>query len=76
MLLADGRLIECEVLDYSISGAGISAEVTPEIGEMIKVGDVIGRVVRHFPGGFAVRFTVLQDSKLVEELVTRASTAT
>jgi hypothetical protein len=75
LLLADGRLIECEVLDYSVSGAGVSAEITPEIGEMIKVGDVIGKVVRHFPGGFAVQFTVLQDGKAVEELVTRTSSA-
>jgi hypothetical protein len=75
LLLADGRLIECQVLDYSVSGAGVSAEITPEIGEMIKVGDIIGKVVRHFPGGFGVKFAVLQDLGAVEELVTRTSVA-
>ncbi len=69
--LADGRIMGCQVLNYSASGAALSAEVTPAIGEILKVGRVIGRVVRHFNGGFAVRFTDVQDVEFAEKLLVR-----
>ncbi|MGJ5178203.1 PilZ domain-containing protein [Bradyrhizobium oligotrophicum] len=56
LTLADGSIVPCFVIDASMSGAAVSAEVRPEIGTPLAVGSCIGRVVRHFSNGFAVRF--------------------
>jgi hypothetical protein len=57
LILPDGRRETCRVLDISVSGAAISAATVPEIGTVVTIGTVLGRVVRHVKGGFAVRFT-------------------
>lgn len=46
----------CLIVDYSASGAAISAAFQPAIGEIVTVGHVTGEVVRLFDFGFAVRF--------------------
>jgi hypothetical protein len=69
LLLADGVVMSCLVTDLSASGAGVLSEVTPEIGTVLAVGKVIGRVTRHFPGGFAVNFVFEQEPQVVEKLV-------
>ncbi|GLH77386.1 pilus assembly protein PilZ [Bradyrhizobium sp. SSBR45G] len=56
LTLADGSIIPCFVIDASVSGAAVSAEIQPEIGTPLAVGSCVGRVVRHFPDGFAIRF--------------------
>ncbi|MGJ4947811.1 PilZ domain-containing protein [Bradyrhizobium sp. HKCCYLS20291] len=56
LTLADGSIIPCFVIDASMSGAAVSAEIQPEIGTPLAVGSCVGRVVRHFAEGFAVRF--------------------
>ena len=56
LTLADGSTRECFVIDVSVSGAAISAELQPEIGTPLAVGACIGRVVRHLASGFAVQF--------------------
>src|SRR6266508_3219789 len=56
LLLHDGNIMTCLVIDISDSEAAISADTVPEIGTVLAVGKVIGRVVRHFAGGFAVKF--------------------
>lgn len=53
LTLADGSTRECFVIDVSVSGAAVSAELQPEIGTPLAVGACIGRVVRHLPSGFA-----------------------
>jgi hypothetical protein len=67
VLLADGRVLACFVIDMSVSGAAVSADLTPRRGDVLAVGKIIGRVVRLFSEGFAVRFIELQDAKLLEE---------
>jgi hypothetical protein len=69
LLLADGSVRSCLVTDFSVCGAGILVDVVPEIGTVLAVGKVVGRVTRHFPGGFAVSFANVQDSQTVEELI-------
>ena len=69
LILPDGTVMICLVVDVSISGAGISAEIVPEIGTVVAVGRVIGRVVRHFDGGFSVKFVELQNRESVEARV-------
>lgn len=71
MILADGSCEDCLVLDISVSGAAVSANTVPNIGTLLAIGTVIGRVVRHFEGGFAVQFIQPQDRDAVEALVIR-----
>jgi hypothetical protein len=56
ILLADGSTTSCLVIDFSDSGAAVSADLDPEVGTPLAIGKVIGRVVRHFTEGFAVEF--------------------
>ena len=56
LILADGSVPKCFVIDMSASGVAVSAEIIPEIGTPVAVGKVLGRVVRHFAQGFAVQF--------------------
>ena len=55
----------CEVIDISLSGAGLKSRVKPSIGSPISLGRMKGRVVRHFQDGFAIEFlTPLERSDL------------
>jgi len=54
--LGDGTRLSCFVIDMSATGAAVSAEYYPEIGEVVAVGKAVGRVVRHFREGFAIQF--------------------
>jgi hypothetical protein len=56
LLLADGTVRTCFIMDVSVSGAAVSADFAPEIGTVLAVGKAVGRVSRHFDGGFAVQF--------------------
>jgi hypothetical protein len=56
ILTADGRITSCLVIDFSDSGASVSADLCPEIGTPLAVGKMIGRVVRRFAEGFAIEF--------------------
>jgi hypothetical protein len=69
LILPDRTVMICFVIDMSVSGAAVSAEVVPEVGTVLAVGRVIGRVVRHFSGGFSVRFVELQSRDRVEAMV-------
>jgi hypothetical protein len=71
LTLADGSVLTCFVIDISVSGAAISADVTPQLGTVLAVGKVVGRVTRYLAGGFALEFVELQDRQEVESLVIR-----
>jgi hypothetical protein len=70
-MLADGSMHGCFVIDMSVSGAAVSAEIYPKLGDVLAVGRIIGRVVRMFREGFAVRFIELQDPAALEHLLLR-----
>jgi hypothetical protein len=59
----------CLIVDYSISGAAISAAFQPAVGEIVTVGRVTGEVVRLFDFGFAVRFFEPQSADHIEGLL-------
>jgi hypothetical protein len=71
LTFADARFVNGFVLDLSVSGAAVTAPSIPAVGTFLALGKVIGRVVRHFVGGFAVQFIELQDARAVEGLVSR-----
>jgi PilZ domain len=54
--MPDGRSYTCEVLDISVSGAGIKTDVMPALGTFLLVGKMKGRVVRYLENGFALEF--------------------
>jgi len=66
---SNGAMAPCQIIDYSVSGAGVISDLEPPIGTVIKLGTVFGRVVRKFTGGFAIEFTVLQEGQMVESLL-------
>lgn len=71
LYLRDGHAIPCQIIDYSVSGAAVSADTIPELGTMLIVGKIIGQVVRQFPEGFAIEFIIIQDLRTVDELFTK-----
>lgn len=69
--LADGRSAPCQIIDYSVSGVAVSAEIIPRVGAVIKVGNILGQVVRQFAEGFTVKFLIIQDLRTIENLFTK-----
>jgi c-di-GMP-binding flagellar brake protein YcgR len=56
VLLPDGGVIECRVLDISVSGASVGTPARPPIGTEVTLGKLRARVVRHHAHGFGVQF--------------------
>jgi len=54
---ANGEVVECKVLDYSLSGVFLPTEARPPIGEFVLISKVPGRVARHHTNGVAIEFT-------------------
>ncbi|KIZ33132.1 MULTISPECIES: PilZ domain-containing protein [Rhodopseudomonas] len=71
LAFSDGSTRSCFVIDMSLSGVAVSADVQPEIGTPLAVGSCVGRVVRHLPDGFAVQFTELQHRAELERRIAR-----
>ena len=69
VVLHDGTVKPCLVIDLSSSGAAISVDYEPAIGEPLALGKVIARVVRKLDVGFAVQFVAALDRDQVEEMV-------
>jgi len=70
LTLADGRVMNCRIIDLSLSGAAVSAEFKPETGSQLMLGTVQGHVVRHLEEGFAIEFSHPQLPETVEDSVT------
>ena len=50
-------------------GAAVSADLQPAIGSPLAVGRSVGRVIRHFAEGFAVKFEQPVDRDYLEHLI-------
>ncbi len=73
LTLADGSTHGCFIIDISVAGVAVSAEIQPEIGTPLAVGACVGRVVRPLPNGFAVKFVETQNRGELDRLLTRAA---
>jgi hypothetical protein len=73
LIFADGSTLRCFVVDMSVSGAAVSARLIPAAGTPLAVGKIVGRVVRHLPNGFAIRFVNAVDVKVLEDLLIKPS---
>jgi hypothetical protein len=72
LTLADGTVRGCLVIDMSVSGIAVSADVQPQIGTPLAVGACVGRVIRLLPDGFAVKFVEMQNRDDLDQLIARA----
>ncbi|HEY3777356.1 MAG TPA: PilZ domain-containing protein [Rhizomicrobium sp.] len=59
----DGETIACEVIDLSLSGVSLKTVSRPPIGEIVMIGQMSGRVVRHHETGIAVEFASAASEK-------------
>jgi hypothetical protein len=66
LTLPTGVTVPCRVMDVSLSGAAVAADVRLPIGSPVTVGRTLGRVVRHLDGGFALEFTRVQSPETLE----------
>lgn len=71
LTVADGSTHPCFIIDVSTAGVAISCEYDPPIGTPLAVGACVGRVIRKFDNGFAVKFTEKQDRDALVRLVVR-----
>jgi hypothetical protein len=68
IVLDDGRKYKVRIIDLSLSGAAVKAEVRPTLGSRIKLGTMQGRVVRHLEEGLAIEFAAVQLRETLEQL--------
>ena len=71
LTLADGSVHICFIIDVSPTGVAVCSEVQPPIGMPLAVGCCVGRVVRIFDTGFAVKFVEKQDLDVIARLIIR-----
>lgn len=61
--LESGGVLNCRVVDISLTGAGFEAErMPPPIGTRVSVGNLRGEVVRSQGRNFGIRFLTAQDA--------------
>lgn len=53
---SDGTKIQCRITDMSLGGLAIEIADRPPIGEIIQIGNMEGRVIRHSSYGIGIEF--------------------
>lgn len=53
---ANGDVVQCEVLDLSLSGVSLQTTARPPLGEVVLIGQMAGRIARHHTNGVAIEF--------------------
>lgn len=69
LALDDGTIYTCRIMDLSLSGAAVDVEARPPLGTPIRLGNMRGRVVRHFMEGVAIEFLSLQSRDTLREFL-------
>lgn len=67
LTLAEGIIIQCRVLDISLSGASIATEARPPFGAQVMLGKLRGRVVRHHEQGIGIQFLDIQEPEALRK---------
>ncbi|CAN7605136.1 PilZ domain-containing protein [Rhizobium sp. LjRoot30] len=67
--MPDGTILPCRLMDLSLSGAAVDSEVRPPIGTAIRLGNMQGRIVRHFMEGVAIEFNTVQSRETLTEFL-------
>ncbi|RXG87643.1 MULTISPECIES: PilZ domain-containing protein [Bradyrhizobium] len=71
LTLADGSSHPCFIIDVSTAGVAVSSEYDPPLGTALAVGACVGRVIRKFDHGFAVKFAEKQNRDDLNRLIVR-----
>lgn len=66
LILPNGDVHSCRVIDISLSGASIACSIKPPVDTVVILGRMRGRVVRHHDQGMAIQFVELQDPDSIE----------
>jgi len=53
---ADGNVVNCKMLDISLSGVSVATDIRPPIGELVFISGITGRVARHHDTGIGIEF--------------------
>lgn len=69
LILDDGRTYPCRIIDLSVSGAAVEIAVRPALGTAVQLGNMRGRVVRHFQEGVAIEFLAIQTRETLSGLI-------
>lgn len=70
LMLEDGVLLACRLIDLSLSGAAIEIENRPPLGTRVQLGkNISGKIVRHFMEGVAVEFDRVQSPDALIEFL-------
>lgn len=69
LAMDDGQILNCRIIDLSLSGAAIEVDVRPAIGTLVRLSNIRGRVVRHFLEGVAIEFTTLQSRESLKDFL-------
>ena len=54
--LSDGTKVPCQIMDMSLGGVFVKISDKPPMGEVIRIGQMEGRVVRHTAAGVGIEF--------------------
>jgi hypothetical protein len=63
--LDEGIVVTAKIIDVSISGASIATEARPTIGQVVTLGKLRARVVRHHEQGIALEFLDIQNPSAI-----------
>ena len=66
MKLGGEFLVECRLIDISVSGASVELEARPPIGDHVVLGKLRAKVVRHHSQGIGIEFDDVQNADALE----------
>lgn len=69
IVLEDGRRYACRLMDLSLSGAAVDIDIRPPLGTVLRLGNMRGKVVRHFMEGVALEFDTVQSRETLREFL-------
>jgi hypothetical protein len=69
LTMEDGTVYSCRIMDLSLSGAALDMETRPSLGTPIRLGNMRGRVIRHFSEGVAIEFLSVQSRDTLREFL-------
>lgn len=69
VVLEDGRRYACRLMDLSLSGAAVDIDIRPPLGTILRLGNMRGKVVRHFMEGVALEFDTVQSRETLREFL-------
>lgn len=69
LMLSDGHVVTCKLIDLSLSGAAVEIEPRPAMGTHVRLGNMNGKIVRHFVEGAAIEFDHVQSRDALMEFL-------